>query len=87
MKKLDLVTDDIVISGDEQNIGVARFKGEETLSKAKVAEVKAHFSEEWDADTNISSCYTNSRKRNCQKRLIGIADYFAWLNNFRIVPL
>lgn len=35
LKKLDLVTDDIIISGDEQNIGVARFKGEEVLSKAK----------------------------------------------------
>lgn len=57
LKKLNLETDDIVISGDKQNIGVARFKGEkeEFLSKAKVAEIKAHFSKEWGADTNVSN--------------------------------
>lgn len=57
LKKLNLETDDIVISGDKQNIGVARFKGdkEEFLSKAKVAEIKSHFKKEWGADTNVSN--------------------------------
>ncbi len=72
LKKLDLVTDDIVISGDEQNIGVARFKGEETLSKAKVAEVKAHFSEVWDADTNISVVTPTVGKEIAKNALIGL---------------
>lgn len=72
LKKLDLVTDDIIISGDEQNIGVARFKGEEVLSKAKVAEVKSHFSKEWDADTNISNVTPTVGKEIAKNALIGL---------------
>lgn len=72
LKKLDMVTDDIVISGNNQNIGVARFKGEEVLTKAKVAEVKDHFKEVWDADTNISNVTPTVGKEIAKNALYGL---------------
>lgn len=51
-KKLDLETDDIVISGEDKNIGVARFKG--TMSKSEIAEMKSEFSKEFGTEPNVS---------------------------------
>ncbi len=53
LKKVNLETNDIVISGDARNVGVARFKG--VLSKQEIAELKAHFHEEFGAEPNVSS--------------------------------
>ncbi len=53
LEKLDLPTDDIVISGDENNMAVARFKG--NLSKAEIASLKSHFTDEFGAEPNVSS--------------------------------
>jgi protein-export membrane protein SecD/preprotein translocase SecF subunit len=52
-EKFDLHTDDIVISGNESNIGVARFK--DVLSKEEIAEIKSYFHEKYGADPSISS--------------------------------
>jgi SecD/SecF fusion protein len=51
-KKLDLETDDIVISGEDKNIGVARFKG--TMSKSEIAEMKSEFRKEFGSEPNVS---------------------------------
>ncbi|RFU62767.1 protein translocase subunit SecDF [Bacillus sp. V59.32b] len=51
---LDLNSEDIVISGDNQETGVVRFKG--VLDKNEIAEVKDYFHDEvGDDDTNIST--------------------------------
>jgi SecD/SecF fusion protein len=53
LEKLDLPTDDIVISGENNNSAVARFKG--ILSKSEIATLKSHFIEELGAEPNVSS--------------------------------
>ncbi|KKB43442.1 protein translocase subunit SecDF [Bacillus thermotolerans] len=53
LEAVNLSTDDIVISGDQNEIGVARFK--ESFSKDQVAEVKEHFSEVYGSEPNIST--------------------------------
>ncbi|MEH7390037.1 protein translocase subunit SecDF [Bacillus sp. JJ1503] len=50
---LNIETDDIVISGANQEIGVARFK--EVLTKDEIAELKAHFHEKLGAEPNVST--------------------------------
>ncbi|WP_338750360.1 protein translocase subunit SecDF [Bacillus sp. FJAT-52991] len=53
LEKVNLTTDDIVISGDQKNIGVARFK--ESLSQKEVAQVKDHFTKVYGSEPNIST--------------------------------
>ncbi|MEH7123991.1 protein translocase subunit SecDF [Bacillus sp. JJ1773] len=53
LAELDIVTDDIVISGTNQEIGVARLKG--VLSKDEIAELKSHFNEKLGAEPNVST--------------------------------
>ena len=53
LSKLDLEAKEIVISGDNSDIGVARFADE--LSKDKVNELKAHFHDLYGADPNVST--------------------------------
>ncbi|RFU67591.1 protein translocase subunit SecDF [Peribacillus saganii] len=53
LQKMDIDTDDIIISGEDSNIGVARYKG--VLSKEEIAEVKTHFNKELNGDTNVST--------------------------------
>ncbi|PLR80062.1 protein translocase subunit SecDF [Bacillus canaveralius] len=53
LQEINFETNDIVISGDESNIGVARFKG--VLTKSEIADIKSHFSEAYGSEPNISS--------------------------------
>lgn len=53
LNQLGYPSDDIVISGEEKNIGVARFK--DVLSKDEIAEMKLQFHDTFGADPNISS--------------------------------
>jgi len=53
LSKLDLEAKEILISGDNSDIGVARFADE--LSKDKVNELKAHFHDLYGADPNVST--------------------------------
>jgi protein-export membrane protein SecD/preprotein translocase SecF subunit len=46
-------TDDIVISGDNNEIGVARYK--EVLSKDEIAELKADFKAQFGSEPNVST--------------------------------
>ncbi|MDR4889076.1 protein translocase subunit SecDF [Fredinandcohnia sp. QZ13] len=53
LSKLNLEAKEIIISGDNNEIGVARFADE--LSKDEVAQVKAHFHDLYGADPNVST--------------------------------
>ncbi|MEH7236155.1 protein translocase subunit SecDF [Bacillus sp. JJ1562] len=53
LSKLNLEAKEIVISGNNNEIGVARFADE--LSKNEVNEVKAHFHDLYGADPNVST--------------------------------
>jgi SecD/SecF fusion protein len=51
--ELDLKTDDIVISGTNDEIGVARFKG--VFNKTEIAEVKSVLNKKFGAEPNVST--------------------------------
>lgn len=70
LKKLDLETDDIVISGDDKTIGVARFKG--VLSKKEIAELKSHFNKEFGAEPNVSSVTPTVGKELAKNALVAL---------------
>ncbi len=70
LEKIDMKTDDIVISGDDNNIGVARFKG--MLSKAEIADLKSHFKEAFGADPNVSSVSPTVGKEIAKNAFIGL---------------
>lgn len=50
---LNIETDDIVISGNNQEIGVARFK--DVLNKEEIANLKAHFHQKFGFDPTVST--------------------------------
>ncbi|MBX9973172.1 protein translocase subunit SecDF [Cytobacillus firmus] len=52
-EEIGFETSDIVISGNDNNIGVARFK--EDFSKNEIAEIKSHFAKLYGEDPSISS--------------------------------
>ncbi|MGG5254926.1 protein translocase subunit SecDF [Neobacillus sp. SM06] len=51
--KQNLKTDDIVISGNKKDIGVARLKG--VLTKNEIADLKANFKKEFGNEPNVST--------------------------------
>jgi protein-export membrane protein SecD/preprotein translocase SecF subunit len=69
-EKFDLQSDDIVISGEAKNIGVARFKG--VFSKAEIAELKSYFNKEYGAEPNISSVSPTIGKELAKNALIAL---------------
>ncbi|MBP3038013.1 protein translocase subunit SecDF [Bacillaceae bacterium Marseille-Q3522] len=52
LAEIDLQADDIVISGENKDIGVARLKGD--LNQDEVNALKAHFHEQYGADPSVS---------------------------------
>lgn len=52
LAKFDIETDDIVLSGDNNNSAVARYKG--SLSQNEINELKDYFREKYGADPNVS---------------------------------
>jgi SecD/SecF fusion protein len=52
LAKFDIETDDIVLSGDNNNSAVARYKG--SLSQNEINELKDYFHEKYGADPNVS---------------------------------
>jgi preprotein translocase SecF subunit len=70
LKKLDLETSDIVVSGEDKEIGVARFKG--VLSKQEIADLKAHFSKEFGAEPNVSSVTPTVGKELAKNALVAL---------------
>ena len=70
LKKLDLETNDIVVSGEDKDIGVARFKG--VLSKQEIANLKSHFSKEFGAEPNVSSVTPTIGKELAKNALVAL---------------
>lgn len=70
LEKLDLKSDDIVISGNDKKIGVARFKG--MLSKAEETKLKAEISKNLDADTQVSRVTPTVGKELAKNAMIAL---------------
>ncbi|MFE8696844.1 protein translocase subunit SecDF [Cytobacillus sp. FJAT-53684] len=71
LSKLDIETDDIVISGENSDIGVARVK--DVLSKDEIADLKTHFNKKFGADPNVSTVSPTVGKelaKNAMKALV-----------------
>lgn len=71
LKQVDLETSDIVISGDNGEIGVARFKT--VLSKDKISELKSHFKEEFGTEPNVGTVSPTIGKELAKNAMIAVA--------------
>ncbi|MHC0035790.1 protein translocase subunit SecDF [Pseudoneobacillus sp. C159] len=69
-KKLNLETDDIVISGEGKNIGVARFVG--AFSKDEISELKSQFHKKYGAEPNVSSVSPTVGKELAKNALVAL---------------
>ena len=70
LEKMNLPTDDVVISGENQEIGVARFT--DVLSKTEIADLKAHLKEKFGSEPNVSSVTPTVGKEIAKNALIGL---------------
>lgn len=70
LEKLGLPNDDIVISGEENNIGVVRLKG--VLDKDNIAELKSHFQDKFGSEPNVSSVTPTVGKEIAKNALKGL---------------
>lgn len=70
LKKMDLPTDDIVISGEDKNIGVSRFR--DVLSQKEIADLKLHLKEAFGSEPNVSSVTPTVGKEIAKNALIGL---------------
>lgn len=68
---IGIETNDIVISGEEKNIGVARIKGE-ALTQEEVAALKAHFSDKFGIEPNVSTVSPTVGKELAKNAMIAI---------------
>lgn len=71
LAKYDIQADDIVISGEEKNIGVARLKG--VLTKDEIADLKTGFHKSFGADPNVSTVSPTIGKELAKNALIALA--------------
>lgn len=70
LKKLGIETDDIVISGDEKNIGVARTQ--QVLSQEEIAGLKAYFNDEYGKEPNVSTVSPMVGKELAKNAMIAV---------------
>lgn len=70
LKAVDLETNDIIISGDNNEIGVARFKG--VLSKDEISSLKSHFIEEYGAEPNVGTVSPTIGKELAKNAVIAL---------------
>lgn len=70
LAKVDLEADDIVLSGNNNEIGVARFIG--VLKEKKIAELKTHFQEKYGAEPNVSTVSPTVGKELAQNAMYGV---------------
>lgn len=71
LAKMNIETDDIVISGNNKEIGVARLKG--VLTKDEIADLKAHFHNEFGADPSVSTVSPTVGKELAKNGMIALA--------------
>ncbi|MFK2824488.1 protein translocase subunit SecDF [Bacillus sp. B190/17] len=70
LKEVGLSTDDIVLSGEHKEVGVARFK--ESFSQDKVAEVKDHFAKKYGSEPSISTVSPTVGKELAKNAMIAL---------------
>ena len=70
LNKLDISTDDIVISGDNNNIGVARLT--DVLTQEEISEIKAELKDVYGSDPNVSSVTPTVGKEIAKNALKGL---------------
>ncbi|WP_299087611.1 protein translocase subunit SecDF [uncultured Metabacillus sp.] len=70
LEKLDLEVNDVVLSGVENEIGVARLIG--VLDAEQIAEVKGHFKEKYGSEPNVSTVSPTVGKELAQNALLGV---------------
>lgn len=70
LEDLNLKTDDIVISGNDDEIGVARFKG--VLNKSEIAELKTELTERFGAEPNVSTVSPTIGKELAKNAIIAL---------------
>lgn len=68
--KFDLKTDDIVISGDNQEIGAARFVG--VLNNKEIAKLKSEFKKEFGTEPNVSTVSPTVGKELAKNAIIAL---------------
>lgn len=71
LEKFNIETDDIVISGEEKNIGVARVK-DMVLSKDEIAELKTAFHKEFGAELSVSTVSPTVGKELAKNGIIAL---------------
>lgn len=69
-EKIDIDTDDITISGDNNEIASARLKG--VLSKDEIAELKSTFHKEFGAEPSVSTVSPTVGKELAKKGIIAL---------------
>ncbi|KAF0825507.1 protein translocase subunit SecDF [Cytobacillus firmus] len=70
LSAVGIETDDIVISGDNKEIGVARLKG--VLTKNEIADLKTHFHEKFGAGPNVSTVSPTVGKELAKNAMIAL---------------
>ena len=70
LNKLDISTDDIVISGDNNNIGVARLT--DVLTQEEISEIKAELKDVYGSEPNVSSVTPTVGKEIAKNALKGL---------------
>ena len=70
LNKLDISSDDIVISGDNNNIGVARLT--DVLTQEEISEIKAELKDVYGSDPNVSSVTPTVGKEIAKNALKGL---------------
>ena len=68
---INLSSSDIVLSGDEKDRGVVRYKGE--LTQQEIADLKAHFSEKYGSEPNVSTVSPTVGKELAKNALYALA--------------
>lgn len=70
LSKVNIESDDIILSGDNNEIGVVRLKGE--LSKDEINDVKAHFKDLYGNEPNISTVSPTVGKELARNALVAL---------------
>jgi SecD/SecF fusion protein len=70
MSKLDLEANDVVLSGTNNEIGVARLVG--VLDQQEISDLKSHFNETYGSEPNVSTVSPTVGKELAQNAMIGV---------------
>lgn len=71
LQSINLPSDEIVLSGNQKDIGVVRYKG--VLSKNEIAKLKDHFHDKYGSEPNVSTVSPTVGKELAKNALIATA--------------